>query len=126
MAETQTVEILTQAERRARNVAVLAHLGGLVSVGLLNIVFPLIIWLLKKDESPFIDEQAREALNFQLSLALYQFLLVVIAATVLLAPISFAGFAVLFMINLVSVIRGAIKVSNGEAFRYPMNLRLLK
>ena len=60
-------------DKHARTWATLAHLGGFgfVLFGLGHIIIPLVIWLFKRDDDPFIDDQAREALNFQLSVSIY-------------------------------------------------------
>ena len=80
---------------------------------------PLIIYLVKKDESPFIAEHARESLNFQITLGIIYFLCV----------ISLIGIFLLFIpgiINLVLVIVASIKASDRKLYRYPLTLRLIK
>jgi uncharacterized protein len=108
-------------EKNARNWVVFCHLGGL-----LTILIPLIIWLLKKMESPFIDEQGREIVNYQISALIYGMVLGVMMITVIGIPVAVLGMTALGIISLVSMIRGAIKASNGEGFLYPINLRLIK
>ena len=60
-------------DREARTWATLAHLGGLgfVLFGFGHIIIPLVIWLFKGDDHPFVEDQARESLNFQISVSLY-------------------------------------------------------
>lgn len=104
----------------------LAHLLG----GLFFFVGPLIIWLLKKEESPFVNDQGKEALNFQITVAI-----ALVAATIvgsILAFIPFAGaclaplvFAVVPIGNLVFAILGCMAANKGTPYRYPFALRLI-
>ena len=113
-------------EKDAKNWAVFCHIGGIIPIYFLNILIPLVIWLVKKAENPFIEENGREAVNFQISLTIYGLALAAIAFTVIGMPIAVIGFVILVVLNLVCVIRAAIKASNGEKFLYPYNLRLIK
>jgi uncharacterized Tic20 family protein len=87
-----------------------------------NILGPLVIWLIKKDEIPFVDDQGKEVLNFQISLTIYAFVAVplclLIIGFVLLGAIVIGGF--------VLTIIGAIRASNGERYRYPLAIRFIK
>lgn len=120
----------------ARNWAMGCHLAALaayVGIPFGNILGPLIIWLLKKNEFALVDEQGKEALNFQISIMIYSIVGVVAAAvfaiTLLLIPIAIIigiGIALLFLFNLVIVIIAAVKVGNGEPFKYPLSIQFLK
>ena len=107
-----------------QNLAMLAHLlalSGLV-VPLGNVLGPLILWLIKKDSMPFVDQQGKEAINFNITVS--------IAAAVCLLTF----FLILPMLLLVAVgivwlvltIIAAMKVSEGKAYTYPWSLRLVK
>ncbi|MCX7426701.1 MAG: DUF4870 domain-containing protein [Planctomycetia bacterium] len=87
-----------------------------------NIFGPLVLWLIKKDDYPFVDDQGKESVNFQITMSL-----AAIACFILsLAGISiFLGLALL-AVNLVFIIIATIKANNGEAYRYPFCLRLIK
>jgi len=101
-----------------KTMAILAHLGG-IFFGLLA---PLIIWLIKKDESPYVDQQAKEALNFQIFMAICM-----VASLILM--IVLIGFVLIFIVGIVDLIFcivAAVKTSNGENYRYPVNLRLIR
>lgn len=101
-----------------RNLAMLAHLLGIVS----GFVGALIIWLIKKDQSAFIDEQGKEALNFQITI-----LIGFVAAGVLtIILIGALLMPVLLVVNLVFCIIAAVAVSKGEHYKYPFAIRLLK
>ena len=113
-------------EKQERNWTMFCHLGGLVTVNFFSLIIPLIIWLAKRGDSPFIEEQGKEIVNFHISLAIYGLVLWLVAFTVIGIPITIIGISVLIVINIVSIIIGAIKASNGEKFLYPINLRLIK
>ncbi|MFN0083892.1 MAG: DUF4870 domain-containing protein [Blastocatellia bacterium] len=107
-----------------RNWAMAAHLLALVgyfAIPFGNIIAPLVIYLMKKDQSPFIADQARESLNFQISMTLYM----IVAGIMVLVLIGFILLPVLFVAGLVLTIMAAVKVSNGIGYRYPFTLRLI-
>ena len=97
--------------------ALLAHLLGIF----LGFIGPLIIWLIKKDQSPFVDDQGKEALNFQL--------VMLIAWVVGGATACFGiGFILIFgawICTIVFGILGAMEANKGVAYRYPFNLRMV-
>lgn len=91
-------------------------------VPVLNIVAPLLLWLIKKDEMPFLRDQGREVINFQITVSIATFVCMLTFWLVL--PILIAiGVAVTAF---VLMILGAIKASDGVAYRYPFSLRLIK
>jgi len=83
---------------------------------------PLIVWLMKRDESPELDAHGKEAVNFQLSMLIYN----VVAAVFCLILIGFFFLAILWVLNAVLVIIAAIKASDGEFYRYPMTIRFIQ
>ncbi len=101
-----------------RNLAMLAHLLGIVS----GFIGALIIWLIKKDQSAFIDEQGKEALNFQITMLIA----FVVAGMLMVILIGALLMPLLFVANLVFCILAAVAVSKGEHYRYPVVIRLLK
>lgn len=113
-------------EKQERNWVVFCHLGGLIPVYLLDIAIPLLIWLTKRKDSSFIDEQGKEIVNFQISLTIYGIALTLFAFTIIGIVIALPGWIILMFISFISIIRGAIKASEGEKFLYPINLRLIK
>ena len=101
-----------------RNLAMLAHLLGIVS----GFVGALIIWLIKKDQSPFVDEQGKEALNFQITM-----MIAIVGAWILMfVLIGMLLLPLLLIANLVFCILAAVAVSRGEHYKYPFVIRLLK
>jgi uncharacterized protein len=119
-----------------RNWAMAAHLcgllwalggGGLIFIPfgglvLFTILGPLIIWRTKGQAMPFVAEQAKESLNFQITV----FLLGVLFACLALILIGFVLLWILGLANLILVIIAAIQVSDGKPYRYPFCLRLVK
>lgn len=105
-------------EKQARTWAMLCHIGAIV----LGFIAPLVIWLVKKDESPFVDDQGKEALNFQITITI-----AFIAASML--TFIFIGFLLmpaLAIFNLIMVIIAGIKANDGAKYRYPLNIRFIK
>lgn len=103
-----------------RTFAILAHIGGLLTSWLA----PLVIYLIRKSEpgASFSTEQAKEALNFQITLVL-AYVACLILSFVLIGLLLF--WVVIFA-DLVFCIIAAVKTSNGVAYRYPFTLRLIK
>ena len=87
-----------------------------------HILGPLIVWLAKRNDSPEIDENGKESLNFQISMLIYN----VIAGVLCLVLIGFILLAILHILNLVLVIVASIQTSEGKLYRYPMTIRLIK
>ena len=87
-----------------------------------HILGPLIVWLAKRNDSPEIDENGKESLNFQISMLIYN----VIAGVLCLVLIGFILLAILHILNLVLVIVASIQASEGKLYRYPMTIRLIK
>ena len=105
--------------------AVLAHLSGVVgalaSINLLPFLGPLVIWLVKKDEIPFVDENGKESLNFQISMTIYA----IFSAVLCLVVIGFLLLLILFIFDLVLVIIASVEASKGKSYRYPLTIRLI-
>jgi len=116
-----------------------AHLSGLVlglaSAAMLAFLGPLIVWMLKRADHPFVDHHAKEALNFQITA------LIVIAASALLAvpvvivgvltvglaliPIAFLALAAVIAWFALPIV-AAIKAADGEGYRYPFTIRVVQ
>ena len=86
-----------------------------------SIIGPLIIWSIKKDEYPFVNEQGKEALNFQISMFIY----FIIAAILIILIIGIALLIALGIFQLIMVVIASIKANNGETFRYPLSIRFI-
>ena len=122
-----TMTDVTQAApgTQERNWAVIAHLSallGFVVWGVGNVLGPLIVWLVRKAEMPFLDDQGREALNFQITI----FLAGLVCSSMIFLGVGVPLLFALSVFDLVFVIIAAVKASEGVAYRYPVNLRLVK
>ncbi|WP_313415841.1 DUF4870 domain-containing protein [Stenotrophomonas sp.] len=110
----------TEAPADQRTMALAAHLLGIFTW----FIGPLIIWLINKDDAgkAFVTDQAKEALNFQITITIAMLICIVLTIVIIggiLAPI-------VGILNLVFCIIAAVKANNGEAYRYPFALRLVK
>jgi uncharacterized protein len=106
---------LSDADQRTW--ATLGHIGGIV----LGFIAPLVVWLVFKDRGRFVDEQGKEALNFQITVTIAY-----IVGTVL----SVIGIGILILIGVwlaatILAIIAAVATNRGEAYRYPLTLRLI-
>lgn len=108
-----------------RTYAMLLHLSLLAHLVLSGfaIIVPLVMWLMKKDESPFVDDHGREAINFQLSLIVLSLLLIPIG--ILTCSAGFFLYIPLYVLALVGMIQAAMAANRGEFYRYPMTIRFL-
>jgi uncharacterized Tic20 family protein len=113
-------------ESKEKILAVVSHLGGLIPCCFLPVVIPFVIWITKGEESPFVNRQAKEALNFQISLSIYFACCWLLVFTILGIPIAFIAFIVFIIMNFICSIIGAVKTSQGSIYNYPLNLRLIK
>ena len=105
----------------SRNWAVIGHLSAFVQfIGIPAFVGPLAVWLIRKDD-PFATDQAKEALNFNLSIMIYGILAalaIILLVGLILLPIVLVAWFVL-------VIVAAINASNSTAYRYPLTIRFI-
>ncbi len=114
-----------EASFKGQSWAVIAHLGGLIPLVVVSIGIPLFVWLLKREESSFIEKQAKEALNFQISLFVYLMVDFLLVMSVIGIPIAIVIFAFFGVLNFICSIQGAIRTSKNIEYRYPFNLRLI-
>jgi uncharacterized protein len=100
------------------------HLSGLA--GLIfpfgNIIGPLVIWLMKKDEYPFVDDQGKESLNFQITGTIAS----IVAAISIIFLVGIILLPIVLLAALVMTIIGTVNASNGVWYRYPFAIRLIK
>ncbi len=102
----------------SRGWATAAHLIPLIGFGFLA---PLIIWMMKREEDPFVEYHAREALNFQITLIIY----VLASFALMFVLIGFITIVVVLIFALVVMVIAGIKASNGEFYRYPLIFRFV-
>ena len=106
----------------SRTWATLTHLSGLILFfGIPSLFGPLVVWLLKRSD-PFVDDNGKEALNFNLSFLIYAIasaILIILLIGLLLLPAVFITWFVLLIV-------AAVKTSTGESYRYPLTIRFVK
>ena len=107
-------------DSEARTMAMLAHLLG----ALLGFLGPLIIWLVKREDHPFIDDQAKEALNFHITL-IFAYLVAGILTGISCGLLFFVCF-VPWVLQIVFGIIGAVQSNKGDYYRYPLTIRLIQ
>jgi uncharacterized Tic20 family protein len=100
----------------------LAALAGLIGIPFGNVIGPLVIWLIKKEVHPFIDEQGKKVLNFQISMMIY----IVISILLMFFVIGFILLAGIAILNLIMIIMNSIKANNGEETNYPLSIQFIK
>jgi uncharacterized Tic20 family protein len=111
--------------KQERTWAMLCHLialAGFIGIPLGNILGPLVVWLLKKEEFPAVDVNGKESLNFQISMTIYGF----IAALLILVVVGIVLVIAIIIADVVLVIIATVKTNNGEEFRYPATIRFIK
>ena len=104
----------------------LAALAGLVVPWVGFFLGPLVVWLVKKDQYAFVDDQGKEALNFQISLLVYTIAAAVLCVTIILIPLVWVFIIALHVFNVVMVILAGVAANNGQYYRYPVNLRFIR
>jgi uncharacterized Tic20 family protein len=100
-----------------RTMALFCHLGGILG----HIILPLVIWLMKKDESRFIDDQGKEALNFQITMTIA----LLISAASIFVFVGIVLFPAVWITNIVFSIIAAVAANKGEVYRYPITIRFI-
>lgn len=111
-------------ESQERNFAMVCHLaafaGFIIPFG--HIIGPLVLWLIKKDESALVNDQGKESLNFQISITIYA----IISAFLILLLIGIPLLIAIGIFDLVMIIIASVKTNSGEKFRYPLAIRLVQ
>lgn len=100
----------------------LAALAGFVGIPLGNVLGPLIVWLIKREEFPLVADQGKESLNFQISMTIYG----VICIPLMFVVIGFLLGLALLIADVVFIIIAAMKANEGALYRYPLTIRLIK
>jgi uncharacterized Tic20 family protein len=101
-----------------KTLAILSHILTFIS----SFIAPLVIYLLKKDDSTYVAEHAKESLNFQITM----FILFIISFILIIVLVGILMLWALSLINLILVIVATIKASENKMYRYPINFRLIK
>lgn len=118
------MEVNASPAPQERTWAMFSHLSALAGyiIPFGNIIGPLVVWQLKKNELPLVDDQGKEAVNFQISVTIY----VVVAAILSLIGIGFLLLGAVALFNIVMLVVAALKANEGVRYRYPLSIRLVK
>jgi len=114
-----------EVNKDARLWAMICHLSalaGLVVPVVGCIVGPLIVWQIKKEEFPFVDEQGKEAVNFQISMLIYG----IVAGLLCFACVGFVLLPAVALVDLIFLLIAAVKANDGHHYRYPLTIRFIK
>ena len=114
-----------EINKDARMWAMICHLAGLAGIVIPfvgSIVAPLVVWQIKKDDYPFVDEQGKEAVNFQISMTIYG----LISAVLTFICVGFFLLAAVVIVDLIFLLVAAVKANNGHHYRYPFTIRFIK
>ena len=116
--------IVQVPEKDARNWGMICHLavlsGYIIPFG--NVLGPLIVWAIKKDEHPFVNDQGKEALNFQLTMTI----VAIVCFALMFVLVGFLLIAVFCVYALIMIIIASIKANEGVYYRYPYTYRFFK
>jgi uncharacterized Tic20 family protein len=106
------------------SLAVVMHLLGFAGfvIPFGNLIGPLVLWLVKRSESPLLDRTGKEVLNFQLSYVIY----FAVAGLLCFVLVGLLILPILFILWVVFMVIAAVKTGNGEEYRYPAIIRILQ
>jgi hypothetical protein len=116
---------IMSTSRNIQTMDMLCHLAAPAgSTGILsgNILGPLLVWLLKGEDSSFIDAHGKEAVNFQIAVTIY----VIISGVLILADIGIILLPAVLIFSAIAIIVATVKTNNGVAYLYPLSLRFIK
>ena len=118
---TETFPTPYEASSTSRNLAMLSHLSAFVAfVGIPSLVGPLVVWLLNRDD-PYVEAQAKDALNFNISFFLYG----LVAAISIIVLVGIIALPAVLVTWFVLVIMASVKAANGENYRYPLTIEFV-
>jgi uncharacterized Tic20 family protein len=117
-----------------KNYSSITHLSGFAGwfFPFGNIIAPLVLWLAKKNESTYIDAHGKSAVNFQLSLVFYCFLLALLIIPIAILTLGLGLIAILLgvipavILKFILIISASIKANNGEDYHYPFTIEFIK
>lgn len=116
--------LLSPPDKDARTWATVCHLaafGAFILPFFGNIIIPAVVWLLKRESHPFVDDQGKEVLNFQITLTLMVF----VSALLCFVIIGFLLLPAVGIYGVIMTIVGAVRANDGVTYRYPFTLRVL-
>lgn len=122
MNQQQAIEEIPRDARRWAMICHLSALSGILGNGIGFLVGPLLVWLLKKEDHPFIDRQGKEAVNFQITMFIVLFISIILC----LVLIGFLFLIVIGFIMVIFPIIAAVRANDGYEYRYPISIRFIK
>ncbi len=118
---TETLPTPYAASSNSRNLAMLIHLSAFVAfVGIPSLIGPLVVWLLNRDD-PYVEAQAKDALNFNISFFLYG----LVAAISIILLVGIIALPAVVVTWFVLVIVASVKAANGEDYGYPFTIQFV-
>jgi uncharacterized Tic20 family protein len=117
-----------------KNYSSITHLSGFAGwfIPFGNIIAPLVLWVAKKNESAYIDSHGKSAVNFQLSLIVYGFLLALLIIPIAIFTLGLGLVAIVLgiipaiILKFILIISASIKANNGEQYHYPFTIEFIK
>ena len=118
----------TNPSKEERIWATIVHLSAfsMYFTGIGYLLGPLVVWLLKREGHPFLDDQGKEALNFQITITIIAAVAVLLCFTIIGMVIGIPVLCGLHLYQVICMIIAAVKANEGIAFRYPFTLRFVK
>ena len=124
MSEEQPQQKENQPTKDEKTWAMLCHFsifaGFIFPLGG-NFLAPLIIWLIKKEEHPFVDDQGKEVLNFQISMVIYLIISVILCFILIGIPIVIG----LIIFDFIITIIASVNANDGKYYRYPITIHFI-
>ena len=118
---TATVPTTYEVPAQSRKMAMLGDLSAFITfVGIPSLVGPLVVWLFNRDD-PFVEEQAKDALNFNISFLIYG----IVAGFSIILLIGLLALPAVLITWFVLVIVASIRAANGENYRYPLTIKFV-
>lgn len=128
MTQDPHIAVDEHATSDERTYATLTHLAGLISFLdfgiMLGLIATLIMWQVKKNETEWLDDHLKEAMNFQIALLIWN-IIAVVAAIVTFGAAAVVFIPFLIILRLVGSIRGAMYANKGRYYRYPASWRII-
>ncbi|MEE9552577.1 MAG: DUF4870 domain-containing protein [Gammaproteobacteria bacterium] len=119
--EVDTVHVPDKEERTWGMFCHLIVFAGFI-IPFASIIGPLVIWIIKRDEMPFVEDQGKESLNFQITMMLAT----IVSALLIFVLIGFVLIFVVIIFQFIVVIIASIKANEGVCYRYPLSIRFIK